>query len=84
VRGLVPDARIDQIKRGTALMIALPRAARVHWDINGWQTVDGEAAPPYDAAHCLELIETAVTARILRLKALPSAAKTAASIRTIR
>jgi hypothetical protein len=37
-----------------------------------------------DAAHYLELIETAVTARILGLKALPSVAKTVASIRTIR
>jgi glucoamylase len=36
-------ARIEQIDRGTALMIALPRAALVHWGINGWQTVaDGE------------------------------------------
>jgi hypothetical protein len=74
----------DQIERGTALMIALPRAALVQRDINGWQTVDGEVAPPYDAAQYLELIGTAVTARILGLKALPSVAKTAASIRTIR
>jgi len=32
----------------------------------------------------LELIETAVTAKILGLKALPSVGKTTASIRTIR
>jgi hypothetical protein len=36
-------ARINQIKRGTALMIALPRAALVHWGMNGWRTVaDGK------------------------------------------
>jgi hypothetical protein len=84
VRGLVPDARIDQIERGTALMIALPRAARVHWDGRLWMGRLRRRTVALDAAHCLELIETAVTARILRLKALPSVAKTAASIRTIR
>jgi hypothetical protein len=35
-------------------------------------------------AHYLELIETAVTARIVGLKALPSVEKTVASVRTIR
>jgi glucoamylase len=28
-------ARINQIERGTALIIALPRAALVHWGVNG-------------------------------------------------
>jgi glucoamylase len=30
-------ARIRRIKHGTALIIALPRAAQVRWGINGWQ-----------------------------------------------
>jgi glucoamylase len=61
-------ARIDQIERGTALMIALPRAALVHWGMNGWQTVaDGETqetglglygfeldAPSLSRARCID------------------------------
>jgi glucoamylase len=36
-------ARIRRIKHGTALIIALPRAAQVRWGINGWQDLaEGE------------------------------------------
>jgi len=32
-------APVGQIARGTTLIVALPRAARIHWGINGWQNV---------------------------------------------
>ena len=36
-------APIGRIERGTALVIAVPRAARVHWGVNGWQDItDGD------------------------------------------
>ncbi|MGA3403758.1 MAG: glycoside hydrolase family 15 protein [Acetobacteraceae bacterium] len=36
-------APIGRIKHGMALIIALPRTARIHWGTNGWQNVaDGE------------------------------------------
>ena len=36
-------APIGRIKKGMALVIALPRAARIHWGTNSWQnTADGE------------------------------------------
>jgi hypothetical protein len=47
-------SRIDQIERGTALMIASPRAALVHWDMNGW--MDGEAVPPYHSSRWRSLL----------------------------
>jgi glucoamylase len=36
-------APLSRIGHGMALIIALPRAARIHWGTNGWQGVaDGE------------------------------------------
>ncbi len=36
-------APIGRIQNGMALIIALPRAARIHWGMNGWQNIaDGE------------------------------------------
>jgi glucoamylase len=32
-------ASIDRIGRGEALIIAVPRSARVHWGVNGWQNI---------------------------------------------
>jgi glucoamylase len=32
-------APIGRIEQGTSLVIALPRAARIHWGMNGWQNV---------------------------------------------
>jgi glucoamylase len=49
-------ARINQIERGTALIIALPRAALVHWGVNGWQDVtDGETQEIGLGLHGFEL-----------------------------
>jgi glucoamylase len=39
-----------------ALVIALPRAAIIHWGINGWQHIaDGETKDAGLGLHCLEL-----------------------------
>ena len=36
-------APIGRIARGMTLIIALPRAATIHWGVNGWQNIgDGE------------------------------------------
>jgi glucoamylase len=33
------QARIGRIRRGLALLITVPRAARIHWGTDGWQNV---------------------------------------------
>ncbi len=49
-------APIGQIERGTPLVIAVPRAARVHWGVNGWQDVtDGDTQEIGLGLHGLEL-----------------------------
>jgi glucoamylase len=49
-------APIGNIRHGMALIIALPRAARIHWGINGWQHIaDGETQNTGLALHSLEL-----------------------------
>lgn len=49
-------APIDRIERGTALVIALPRAARIHWGVNGWQNItDNETADTGLGIHSFEL-----------------------------
>lgn len=49
-------APIGRIKHGTALIIALPRMARIHWGTNGWQNVtDGETQDTGLGLHGFEL-----------------------------
>jgi glucoamylase len=49
-------APIGKIKPGTPLIIALPRAARIHWGVNGWQNVaDGDTQDTGLGLHGLEL-----------------------------
>jgi hypothetical protein len=49
-------APIGSIRHEVALIIALPRAARIHWGINGWQHIsDGETKNTGLGLHCLEL-----------------------------
>ena len=49
-------APIGSIKRAIALIIALPRAAHIHWGINGWQHIaDGETQNTGLGLHSLEL-----------------------------
>ena len=49
-------APIDKIEHGTALIIALPRAARIHWGVNGWQNItDNETADTGLGIHSFEL-----------------------------
>ncbi|MGH7118281.1 MAG: glycoside hydrolase family 15 protein [Acetobacteraceae bacterium] len=50
-----PHAPIGQLPRGATLVILLPRAARIHWGVNGWQDIrDRETVPtglgPHTAA----------------------------------
>jgi glucoamylase len=54
-------APIGQIKRGMALTFALPRAARIHWGINGWQQIaDGETRDTGLGLHSFELTARAL------------------------
>jgi glucoamylase len=49
-------APIVSIRYGVALIIALPRPARIHWGFNGWQQVaDGDTKDTGLGLHCLEL-----------------------------
>lgn len=49
-------APIGSIATGARLIIALPRAARVHWGIDGWQhTADDDTTDTGLGMHCLEL-----------------------------
>jgi glucoamylase len=49
-------APIGSIDRGGALVIALPRPARVHWGLNGWQNIaDGETQDSGLGLHGFEL-----------------------------
>ena len=49
-------APIGSARNGAALIIALPRAAKIHWGINGWQHVaDGDTKDTGLGLHCLEL-----------------------------
>jgi glucoamylase len=49
-------APIGSIGRGMALIVALPRAARLHWGINGWQNIaDGETTDSGLGLQYLEL-----------------------------
>ncbi len=49
-------APIGGIARGMTLIVALPRAARIHWGVDGWQSIaDGETADTGLGLHALEL-----------------------------
>ncbi len=49
-------APIAAIGRGTRLTIALPRPARVHWGVDGWQNIaDGETQDTGVGMHAIEL-----------------------------
>ena len=49
-------APISRIAQGMALIVALPRGARVHWGVNGWQDVaDGETQDTGLGLHGFEL-----------------------------
>jgi glucoamylase len=49
-------APIGRIENGMALIIALPRAARIHWGTNGWQNAaDGETQDAGLGLHGFEL-----------------------------
>jgi glucoamylase len=49
-------APIGRIDDGTALFIALPRAARIHWGTNGWQNAaDGETQDAGLGLHGFEI-----------------------------
>jgi len=49
-------APIGRIKQGTALIIALPGMARIHWGTNGWQNAtDGETQDTGLGLHGVEL-----------------------------
>ena len=55
-------APIGSIKNATALIIALPRAAKIHWGFNGWQhVVDGDTNDTGLGLHCLELDAAALS-----------------------
>jgi glucoamylase len=50
------NAPIGSITHGMALIVALPRPARIHWGINGWQHIaDGETRDTGLGFHSLEL-----------------------------
>jgi glucoamylase len=63
--GRRPDARraiwclhapIGRIQRGASLVVAVPRAARIHWGVNGWQSPsDGETDDSGLGLHAFEL-----------------------------
>jgi glucoamylase len=49
-------APIGSVRHGAGLLIALPRPAKIHWGVNGWQHVaDGETENSGLGLHCLEL-----------------------------
>jgi glucoamylase len=49
-------APIASIAHGLALVIALPRPARLHWGVNGWQNIaDGETQDTDLGLHAFEL-----------------------------
>ena len=55
-------APLRRIRHGMALIIALPRAARIHWGMNGWQNVaDGETQPSGLGLHSFEIGATALS-----------------------
>ena len=55
-------APIASIRDAAALIIALPRAARIHWGINGWRHIaDGESKDTGLGLHCLELDAAALS-----------------------
>ncbi len=55
-------ARIGRIEHGTALVIGLPRAARVHWGIDGWQNIaDGDTQDTGLGLHGFELSAAALS-----------------------
>jgi len=50
------------VRNGAALIIALPRAAKIHWGINGWQHIaDGDTKDTGLGLHCLELDAVALS-----------------------
>ncbi len=54
-----PHAPIGQIAHRTALIIALPRAALIHWGVDGWQNiVDNETLDTGLGIHSVELDAT--------------------------
>jgi glucoamylase len=56
------QARIGRIRRGLGLLIALPRAARIHWGINGWLHVgDNETLEIGIGQHGFEISADAVS-----------------------
>ena len=49
-------APIGRIERGVVLVIAVPRAARIHWGMNGWKNItDGETQDTGLGLHGFEL-----------------------------
>lgn len=54
-------APIDRIGTGVALIIGLPREARIHWGVNGWQSIrDGNTQDLRLGLHGLELDASAL------------------------
>jgi hypothetical protein len=55
-------APISQIARGMTLIVALPRAARIHWGVNSWQNIaDGETQDTGLGLHGFELSADALS-----------------------
>ncbi len=55
-------APIGKIRRGMALIVAVPQAALVHWGIDGWQKIaDGETEDTGLGLHTLELDAAALS-----------------------
>jgi glucoamylase len=55
-------APISQIAQGISLIIALPRPARIHWGVDGWQNIrDGETQDTGLGLHGFELSATALS-----------------------
>jgi glucoamylase len=49
-------APISRLEHGVGLIIALPRAATIHWGHDGWQNIrDGSTSDTGLGLHCLEI-----------------------------
>ncbi|MGH6777201.1 MAG: glycoside hydrolase family 15 protein [Bradyrhizobium sp.] len=55
-------APIGSMRNAETLIIALPRAGKIHWGINGWQHIaDGDTNDTGLGLHCLELDAAALS-----------------------
>ncbi len=51
-----PHAPVGRIRRRSALVVAVPRAARIRWGVNGWQNpVDGDTGDTGLGLHAFEI-----------------------------